>query len=627
MEHEEKIIGFSEKLPGKDFESILSKGSTLFDGLLERMIYFDTELTVRWCNKAAADSLKKRKDEIIGKKCYHVWHNSDKPCKGCPALKSLQTRRIEQTELTFNDGKTLLLRGTPVLNEDDEVSGLIEFARDITEKKVIEQALLKSEEKYKRIVEDQLDYIIRFDAEGRITFLNSRARELFRQDIPILGHDISQYIGEEDKILLDRIQKIKPDRPSVDYTSRILGSKKSFRWVNWKITALFEKDKIVEYQSVGRNITVMKLTEQALKESEMKFRQFTENSREGFLIKTAGKIIYLNSAFANIWNCDKIEIFKYPDNLVHSVYPEDLTKFSLFWNAEPMGVAEEEIRLVNQNNEIIWVWLRVFPIHEDGEMNRFAAIVSDITARKNTEFALAESERRLVQANHAKDKFFSILAHDLKSPLGSMLNMIGLLKNNLVDFSKDELKTSLNDLFNSAEQSKNLLENLLNWSRNQLGSLKVNKEVFSLTNQVRQTLNLFENNFKQKSIRLSNQVKNDYRINTDKEMISVVLRNLISNAIKYTHQGGEIKLWAQRNKNLVKLYIQDSGIGMDHATLDRIFNFDNRISNPGTDNEPGTGLGLLLVKEFCEKCGGTVSVNSKPGKGSVFAVTFPVYSM
>ncbi|MFW5752122.1 MAG: PAS domain-containing protein [bacterium] len=231
MEHEEKIIGFSEKLPGKDFESILSKGSTLFDGLLERMIYFDTELTVRWCNKAAADSLKKRKDEIIGKKCYHVWHNSDKPCKGCPALKSLQTRRIEQTELTFNDGKTLLLRGTPVLNEDDEVSGLIEFARDITDKKVIEQALLKSEEKYKRIVEDQLDYIIRFDAEGRITFLNTRARELFRQDIPILGHDISQYIGEEDKILLDRIQKIKPDRPSVDYTSRILGSKKSFRWV------------------------------------------------------------------------------------------------------------------------------------------------------------------------------------------------------------------------------------------------------------------------------------------------------------------------------------------------------------------------------------------------------------
>lgn len=243
------------------------------------------------------------------------------------------------------------------------------------------------------------------------------------------------------------------------------------------------------------------------------------------------------------------------------------------------------------------------------------AVISYFSKRKTTV--------KLKELNATKDKFFSIIAHDLKNPITAQFTMTSMIIEDYKEMSDDELLEMIKAVDKAGKQTYRLLENLLYWSRAQIGRLEyIPKEIF-LDELVRESFDLLHDNAKAKDITLVPAAPNAFSAYGDEEMVKTVLRNLISNAIKFTNQGGTVKVEFEEKDNQKIVRVIDNGVGIPARYLDQIFRIDVVASTPGTEGERGTGLGLILCKEFVEKNGGKVWVESEEGKGSIFSFSLP----
>lgn len=237
---------------------------------------------------------------------------------------------------------------------------------------------------------------------------------------------------------------------------------------------------------------------------------------------------------------------------------------------------------------------------------------------------VAQRTEELREANAAKDKFFSIIAHDLKSPFNALLGLSDAMLENWEEF-EDEMKLEfVQDIHNFLKNTYALLQNLLEWSRSQIGSVKVETSVFKPSEIVQENLDVLKQHADSKQIVITNKVNNGISCLADKNMISTVFRNLISNAIKFTKPEGNITITCCSKNNHQEFCIIDDGIGMDEKTRNELFLLNSKTQRTGTSNESGTGLGLHLCKEFVEKNGGQLSVTSKENEGSTFCFTLPL---
>lgn len=231
---------------------------------------------------------------------------------------------------------------------------------------------------------------------------------------------------------------------------------------------------------------------------------------------------------------------------------------------------------------------------------------------------LRESEDSLKKLNASKDKFFSIIAHDLKSPFNSLLGFSKLLTENLSDYTREEISESIQSVNNSAKKVYNLLENLLTWSRIQIGGMSFYPENVDFKKLVEETIGLLEDVAKNKNITIIDLVKENTLVHIDKNMIETVLRNIIVNAIKFSNLGGEISVGAKEDNGMIDICIEDNGVGIDDEDITKLFRIDINHTTEGTQNERGTGVGLILCKELVEKNNGQIWVESEPGIGSKF---------
>lgn len=230
----------------------------------------------------------------------------------------------------------------------------------------------------------------------------------------------------------------------------------------------------------------------------------------------------------------------------------------------------------------------------------------------------------LSELNHTKDKFFSIVAHDLRNPFNILVSYTNLLKTNFDSFSNDEVRQIISDLSNASESGYNLLQNLLLWSRTHTNRLHVFKTNFHLIQIVNQVRELVEYNLADKNQQLRVDINPALALYADKDMISTVLRNLVFNAIKFSPKGSQIILKSSEEKDQVRIDVIDSGIGIDAETQKTLFRLDFNTSTKGTEGESGSGLGLVICREFVELNNGKIWVESAPGKGSVFSFTLPL---
>lgn len=248
----------------------------------------------------------------------------------------------------------------------------------------------------------------------------------------------------------------------------------------------------------------------------------------------------------------------------------------------------------------------------------------DISERINSEKKIDRFIGELKELNATKDKFFSIIAHDLKNPLGNFKDVTKLLHDSHDDFSNEERKEFLELMKHSADSIYSLLENLLDWSRSQRGVLPFNPQSLDLYSLVWQTNDLLRLSADNKNIQIENLCHENIHVFADATMIQTVLRNLISNAIKFTYKGGKITLSARIDNNLVYISVSDTGLGMSADVVSKLFKIDSQHTSEGTAQEKGTGLGLILCKEFVEKHGGRIWAESTLGTGSSFYFVLPL---
>lgn len=238
--------------------------------------------------------------------------------------------------------------------------------------------------------------------------------------------------------------------------------------------------------------------------------------------------------------------------------------------------------------------------------------------------AKVNQQNQALQAlNAMKDKFFSIIGHDLKGPLNSLTSFSGLLINHTDSLTKDEIKMLALDLDKSLKNLFALLQNLLEWSRSATGNIDYKPEVFDLATLLEENKELLNVQMQNKKITFKNLNTEKLYVNAHKQSVNTVIRNLISNAIKFTNEGGTITLDVKTSIDRLTVSVADTGVGMSPEVMKKLFRIDTKHSTPGTANEKGTGLGLILCREFVEKNGGKIWVESEEGKGSVFYFNLP----
>jgi len=240
---------------------------------------------------------------------------------------------------------------------------------------------------------------------------------------------------------------------------------------------------------------------------------------------------------------------------------------------------------------------------------------------------LKEKANELQLSNESKDKFLSIISHDLKNPIGAILGLSDLLIDETMTLSEEEKKKYIRYINEGCVNTDYLLENLMKWVRSQTGKLEMNPREFDLIQPLEHALALINNAAIHKNIIVSSEIKGETLVYADQEMISTCLINLLTNAVKFTPEQGRITVSLKEETGYYHLAVSDTGVGISQENLNKLFRPDTKSGTLGTANEKGTGLGLLLVKEFIEKNKGKVSVQSKVGSGSTFSLAIPKASV
>ncbi len=257
----------------------------------------------------------------------------------------------------------------------------------------------------------------------------------------------------------------------------------------------------------------------------------------------------------------------------------------------------------------------------ENELRKSQAELEEKVLERTAE--LEKVNERLKEINASKDKFFSIIAHDMKSPFTGLLGYSELLKNEALTMDKEKILDYTNNLYKNLKSTYNLLENLLNWASLQTGKMQFNPEEVDLYLVTEGIFEILRANANAKDIKLINNIKDNININADVNMIKSVIYNLVSNAIKFTNRGGYVSVFNKRVDGYCEIYVSDNGVGIPSEDLNLLFKLESNYTTKGTEMEKGTGLGLLLCKELIERHNGKISVESKVGEGTTFIIKLP----
>ncbi len=383
---------------------------------------------------------------------------------------------------------------------------------------------------------------------------------------------------------------------------------------------------------IGRTSDALDTLNIALKMSiEMDLKPISQTS-----YSTISEIYYKNKDFEKAF-----EFFKISTELRDSIYSEDSRQRILQLQIKHENLqSRKEIDLLKKNSEgqkamrnylivivilVLIVSISMFSLYLNKKKS------SNLFKKQNDELEkinekLVQSEKGLKQLNSTKDKFFSIIAHDLKNPINSFSQGLELLMKEFDYISKDDMLASINEINISADHLFVLLENLLQWSRAQTGRIIINKEYLDLNILTNNVLMLASVSATNKDIQLINNVNSDAKVHADPNLISAVIRNLVANSIKFTPNGGKIEIHTERVGSMIVVSVCDTGVGIAEEDIAKLFRLDVHHSTEGTSNESGTGLGLLLCKEFVGLNGGDITVESKINCGTTFSFTVPLSS-
>ena len=581
-------------------------------------------------NKSLADLFKVSPEEIAGKTDAD-YGATEEQIEGY----------LEADRNVIDSGKELFIKEERVLRKDGslgwfqthkipyqhpgkEEQAILGVAVDITERKEAEIAMKESNELLSLFLKHSPIYAFIKEVnqtESRVL----KASDNFEQMLGIPGYMMEGKTMNE-LFPADLAANMTADDWEIVSKGKELTLNEEFNgryYTSIKFPIL--KDGRVLLAGYSFDITKQKFAEDALKESEEKYRLLHESLMDAFVkVDNEGYILESNESFRNMVG--------YNENELSELTYMDLTP-DKWWNIES-EIVENQIKAkgysdvyekeyIRKDGTVFPVELRAFLLkNKDSKPNSFWAIARDITERKKAEEEIRNMNEELSTINAEKDKFFSIIAHDLRSPFTGFIGFTDLLKNDLQSMPIAEMQNIVNGMNQSANNLFRLLTNLLEWAKIQRGMAQFNPQEILLNKLSDRIINVFYEYAKIKEIELVMDMPDDIYVYADKAMLETIIRNLVSNAIKFTPKGGKVIITASKTDEMAEISVKDTGIGMSKEMLEDLFRIDVRPERKGTEQEPGSGLGLILCKEFAELHKGKITVESNEGKGSEFKVYF-----
>jgi len=507
-------------------------------------------------------------------------------------------------------------------------------ASDITIEKNAEIALLENAVKFKTIFDISETGISITDEEGNVIDCNSSSEKML--GVTKEEHITRNYAGKEWKIVrtdsspmppeeFASVRAMKEHRSVCNVEMGIIKKDNEITWLSVSATPLDLKGYGVLITYV--DITDQKNTEFALKESENHFKDLIEYLPIPIgIANNSGEVEMFNKCFTSTYGYQFNDV---PDieSWMETAYPDEEYRNTVLqiWNKDvEIAIRNNELtptreyRITDKSGKKRDVEITMHPVG-----NFFITSFIDITENKKVLSKLLASEKKLTELNDTKDKLLTIIGHDLKNPFNTILGFSELLRNNLHTFEKDKSENFLDIINSSAKSTLTLLGNLLDWAKTQTGQITFKPEMIRLFYIVEEIFDVTESMAKSKNIDLSYNFSENLYVYADKNMLKTILRNLISNAIKFTKVGGKVEILANKKSNYTEINVIDTGVGIKPAIKEKLFNSELNPASQGTAKEKGSGLGLILCKEFVYRHQGKIWVESELDKGSKFSFTLP----
>jgi len=476
---------------------------------------------------------------------------------------------------------------------------------------------------FRLLTEISDDMVMQFDRDFVHLYANpASARYLGTELEDIIGktHGQMGYRKEDYEPWHARIEKVfETGVPHKEVYHNIVLNK----WFDWNLfPEIGENGSVISVISYTRDITDLILSQQKVQESESKYRiLFTENPMPSIISdKISGKILEVNPAAVKEYGYSHDEFVSLTmRDIVLSEDDDELSEACLLAKSDQPGKSFSRHR--KRNGDVIIAEINTHELLYR-EIDARHIIAHNITAEIVSKVTITRLAGELQESNQTKDRLFSILAHDLRGPIGNLEQMLNLFS--MEELDEETRSMIMDDIKVTVKSSFTLLDNLLNWARIQSGPISMRPEKLSLKSLFENARTLLESQADQKSLKITVSGEESAFIYSDANSSEMVLRNLLSNAIKFTPELGLINISWRDEGDFVKISVTDTGVGIDRERLENLFRLTTNTTW-GTKGEKGTGLGLVLVKEFVEKNGGNIEVSSTPGKGSTFSFTLPKF--
>ncbi|MGE0090698.1 MAG: PAS domain S-box protein [Bacteroidales bacterium] len=508
----------------------------------------------------------------------------------------------------------------PVYNEDKEFAGLIGVNRDITERKKAQEKLNESQARFKILTEMTIEGIVIHDS-GIIIDTNPSLQKMIGATGDYLkGRSIFEFIkSKSQEITLQRIES----KATGTYEATLIRVDKT------TFPAELEAKNVIIDNKKLRVIAIRDITERKTTEKEiLKLSTAVTQSPASIVITDLkGNIEYVNPQFTKITGYKYNEAIGKNPRILKSGYTSP-DEYENLWNTITNGgMWKGEFHNRKKDGTLYWELATISPIiDETGKIIQYIAVKEDITARKEAEDALKQSEKELIHANATKDLFFSIIAHDLKGPIGNFVQFLELITEKANDYSESEKEDIIKTLYDLSIKTNDLLEDLLLWSRIQMNKIDLSPEKNNLFNIANSSIAIVNENAKKKNIEIVNLIDENTVFFANDTAVKTILRNLLSNAIKFSHRQSKVTLKSipyPIDNKFIEVTISDHGVGISSETIEKLFRIETNVTTYGTEKEKGTGLGLILCRELVEKNGGRVWVESIENEGSTFHFTIP----
>ncbi len=626
----------NEELKQTQYELVVSrkKYRQLYEKAPVGYIMTNSNHRIMELNERAALLLKKSKNSALNKD-LSVFVDKDSQNDFYFHFKQLHDirQRVESEIMLRIDNEQTIVRFTSSLTSDDAKTAYINTTlEDITEKVKIEQQLESERLKYQELVENINDVIFQITPDGVFTYLSPVFNRTYNYNTKdIIGNHFLKFTHPDDALDIQgyfhRIMHQELD----SFETRFIDKNGKSRYQRIRANVKYNDDEPIVITGVMTDITEKRIAEEQLKLSEALFKGAFDRTAIGMmLVSKEGKFLKVNKAFLDMMGYAREEILEL--SFVDITHPDDfgssLQHIELIKKDQSFFV---EKRYRRKDGKYIWCQLSTSIIPDSkGDVKFFISNVVDLSDRKESENKIQEylsqletSENQLKEMNRDKDSFFSIIATDLRNSLNDFMLLTEEFSIGIRNLTLMQMQEKSKEMYDSSQKLVKVLENLLDWSRAQTGSLKFEPREYDIYEFAVNNILILKDKAKEKNITIRNNIPMDTIAFIDYKMIDTIFRNLISNAIKYTQDGGLIQLLLKESDDSFFVSIQDNGIGISLDKQKKLFKIGERIINEVESSEPGTGLGLILCKEFISLHNGSISFDSEPGKGSTFSFSIP----